>query len=42
MNLAWLSGALVVAMIVSCITELNVQVLGLALAWIVGVYAGGA
>jgi di/tricarboxylate transporter len=42
MNLAWLSlGALVVAMIVSCVTELNVGVLGLALAWLVGVYAGG-
>ena len=42
MNLAWLSlGALVVAMIVSCFSELNVGVLGLALAWLVGVYAGG-
>jgi di/tricarboxylate transporter len=42
MNLAWLSlGALVVAMVVSCVTELNVGVLGLALAWLVGVYAGG-
>jgi di/tricarboxylate transporter len=42
MNLAWLSlGALVAAMIVSCVTELNVGVLGLALAWVVGVYAGG-
>jgi len=42
MDLAWLSlGALVVAMIVSCVTELNVGVLGLALAWLVGVYAGG-
>ena len=42
MNLAWLSlSALVVAMIVSCVTELNVGVLGLALAWLVGVYAGG-
>jgi Na+/H+ antiporter NhaD/arsenite permease-like protein len=42
MNLAWLSlGALVVAMIVSCFSELNVGVLGLALAWIVGVYLGG-
>ena len=42
MDLAWLSlGALVVAMVVSCITELNVGVLGLALAWLVGVYAGG-
>ena len=42
MNLAWLSlGALVVAMIVSCFIELNVGVLALALAWIVGVYLGG-
>ncbi len=42
MNLAWLSlGALVVAMIVSCFSALNVGVLGLALAWLVGVYAGG-
>jgi di/tricarboxylate transporter len=42
MTLAWLSlGALVVAMIVSCFSQLNVGVLGLALAWIVGVYLGG-
>ncbi|HKE88262.1 MAG TPA: SLC13 family permease [Vicinamibacterales bacterium] len=42
MNLAWLSlGALVVAMVVSCFSEVNVGVLGLALAWIVGVYFGG-
>jgi len=41
MNLAWLSlGALVVAMIVSCFSTLNVGVLALALAWIVGVYLG--
>ena len=41
MNLARLSlGALVVAMIVSCVSELNVGVLALALAWLVGVYAG--
>ncbi len=40
--LAWLSlGALVVAMIVSCTTRLNVGVLALALAWVVGVYFGG-
>jgi di/tricarboxylate transporter len=40
--LPWLSlGALVVAMIVSCTTRLNVGVLALALAWIVGVYFGG-
>ncbi|HVQ13368.1 MAG TPA: SLC13 family permease, partial [Vicinamibacterales bacterium] len=41
MNLAWISlGALVVAMIVSCFSTLNVGVLALALAWIVGVYLG--
>ena len=41
MTLAWLSlGALVVAMIVSCFTTINVGVLALALAWIVGVYLG--
>jgi di/tricarboxylate transporter len=40
--LAWLSlGALVIAMVVSCTTQLNVGVLALALAWIVGVYLGG-
>jgi di/tricarboxylate transporter len=39
--LAWLSLlALVIAMIVSCFTQLNVGVLALALAWIVGVYFG--
>jgi Na+/H+ antiporter NhaD/arsenite permease-like protein len=42
MNLAYLSlAALVIAIIVSCFTELNVGVLSLALAWIVGVYLGG-
>jgi di/tricarboxylate transporter len=40
--LPWFSlGALVVAMIVSCTTKLNVGVLALALAWIVGVHLGG-
>ena len=42
MSLAWLSLiALVIAMIVSCFSEINVGVLGLALAWVVGVYLGG-
>jgi di/tricarboxylate transporter len=42
MTVAVLSlAALVVAMIVSCTTTLNVGVLALALAWIVGVYIGG-
>src|SRR5690554_1667313 len=39
MNLAALSlGALAVAVIVSCVTRLNVGVLSLAMAWIIGVY----
>jgi di/tricarboxylate transporter len=42
MSLAWLSlAALVAAMIISCFGQLNVGVLGLALAWILGVYLGG-
>lgn len=42
MDLAYVSlGALVVAILVSCFTELNVGVLALALAWVVGVYVGG-
>jgi di/tricarboxylate transporter len=42
MNLAWISiGALVVAVALSCTTAVNVGVLALALAWIVGVYLGG-
>jgi len=41
MNLAWISvAALVVAILVSCFTTLNVGVLAIALAWIVGVYIG--
>jgi di/tricarboxylate transporter len=41
MNLAWLSlTALVVAILVSCFTRLNVGILSLAFAWIVGVYFG--
>jgi Na+/H+ antiporter NhaD/arsenite permease-like protein len=41
MNLAWTSvAALVVAILVSCFTTLNVGVLAIALAWIVGVYIG--
>jgi Na+/H+ antiporter NhaD/arsenite permease-like protein len=41
MPLAWISlGALVIAMILSCFTTLNIGVLALALAWIVGVYIG--
>ena len=42
MNLAVISVcALVIAIVVSCVTTLNVGVLALALAWIVGVYLGG-
>ena len=42
MNVAALSvAALVLAIIVSCVTSLNVGVLAIALAWIVGVYIGG-
>jgi di/tricarboxylate transporter len=42
MDLAYVSlGALVAAILVSCFTELNVGVLAIALAWIVGVYVGG-
>ena len=42
MSLAWLSlSALFIAIIVSCFTRLNVGVLAVAFAWIVGVYFGG-
>lgn len=42
MSLAWMSlAALFVAIVVSCTTRLNVGVLSIALAWIVGVYLGG-
>ena len=42
MNLAWISiGALVLAVGLSCTNAVNVGVLSLALAWIVGVYLGG-
>ena len=42
MSLAWLSlGALLLAIVVSCFTRLNVGILAVAFAWIVGVYFGG-
>lgn len=42
MSLAWISlTALIVAIVVSCTTRLNVGILSLAFAWIVGVYFGG-
>jgi|APDOM4702015191_1054821.scaffolds.fasta_scaffold01006_5 Na+/H+ antiporter NhaD/arsenite permease-like protein len=41
MNLAWLSlGSLLFAIIISCFTQLNVGVVAVAFAWIVGVYFG--
>ncbi|MCW5982588.1 MAG: hypothetical protein KIT09_31160 [Bryobacteraceae bacterium] len=42
MNLAWISlGALVVVIVASCTIRLNVGLLSIVLAWIVGVYLGG-
>ena len=42
MNLAWISiGALILAVGLSCTTAVNVGVLAMALAWLVGVYLGG-
>lgn len=42
MNLAWLSlGALVFAIVLSCVTQLNVGIIAIALAWLIGVYLGG-
>lgn len=42
MNLAWISlAALIVAITLSMITTMNVGVVSLAMAWIVGVYMGG-
>jgi di/tricarboxylate transporter len=42
MNLAILSvSALVIAIIVSCVTSLNVGVLAMGMAWVLGVYFGG-
>lgn len=42
MNLAWISlGALVVAVTLSCVTTINVGLLSLALALIIGVFLGG-
>jgi Na+/H+ antiporter NhaD/arsenite permease-like protein len=39
MSLAWISvAALAIAIIVSCVTTINVGVLSIAMAWIVGVY----
>ncbi len=42
MNIAWISlGALFVAVVLSMVSKVNVGVVSLALAWIVGVYMGG-
>jgi len=42
MNLALISvSALTLAVLISCVSRLNVGVLSIALAWIVGVYIGG-
>ena len=42
MSLAWLSvGALVLAVLISCVTTINVGVMALAMALLVGVYGGG-
>jgi di/tricarboxylate transporter len=42
MNLAyWSLGALILTIVVSCFTEINVGVLAIALAWVVGVLLGG-
>ena len=42
MNLAWISlAALIVAITLSMVTSVNVGVVSLAMAWIVGVYMGG-
>src|SRR5262245_38727805 len=42
MNLGWITlGALAFAVLLSCTTQLNVGLLSIALAWIIGVYLGG-
>jgi len=42
MNLASLSvAALVIAIVLSCVTSINVGIVAVALAWVVGVYVGG-
>ena|SRR5436190_1182769 len=42
MNLAWISlAALIIAITLSMVTSVNVGVVSLALAWLVGVYLGG-
>jgi orotate phosphoribosyltransferase-like protein len=42
MNIAWISlAALLIAVTLSMVTKMNVGVVSLAFAWIVGVYLGG-
>jgi len=42
MDLAWISlGALIIAITLSMVTSVNVGVVSLAMAWVVGVYLGG-
>src|SRR5436190_16149268 len=42
MNLAWVSlAALIIAITLSMVSQVNVGVVSLAFAWIVGVYMGG-
>ncbi len=42
MSLAWLSlAALLIVIVVSCLSKLNVGVLAIAMAWVLGVYFGG-
>jgi Na+/H+ antiporter NhaD/arsenite permease-like protein len=42
MNLAWVSlGALLVAIVLSCVTRLNIGVVAVAFAWLIGVFVGG-
>lgn len=42
MNLAVISvGALVLAIVLSCFTQVNVGIVSIALAWLIGVYLGG-
>ncbi|HUQ92318.1 MAG TPA: SLC13 family permease [Bryobacteraceae bacterium] len=42
MNLAWISvAALLLAITLSCVTQINVGILSISLAWLIGVYLGG-
>lgn len=42
MNLAWVSvGALAFAIVLSCVSQVNVGIVAIGLAWLIGVYLGG-